>query len=262
MHTLKDTILAAVSATALMFMACAGTQNGEASKQNGTATGGTSAEQTASAVENAEGTGVAAAKATAYKLQQEEKQAMLEQTFAGLLAEIRNGTSPRDLLPFITDTSEYWLDDLEAAARVEREEELNVRSFAEVYAILRYRIYEREHMWGDVTEYKMLSLVLAQKGILERLTELKLGPMKVKEDRGSVGLESSPEVPVLLFVWDDVKWEFDVKASMPLVTKGIESIGVKKNWTNTKLAIYLLEKEFRFEFSRVDDSLLDPATAF
>lgn len=248
MHVLKDTFLALVAGAAFVFTACAGAQNQNA---------GSGSQKETSAE-----TGAAAAKGTSYKLQQEEKQAMLEKTFADLLAEVRKGESPRDLLPFITDTSEYWLDDLEYAAKTEKEEQLNARCFAEVYAILRYRIYEREHMWGDVTEYKMLSLVLAQKGILERLTDLKLGPMKIKEDRGSVGLATSPEVPVLLFVWDDVKWEFDVKASMPLVTKGIESIGVKKNWNNTKLALYLLEKEFRFEFSRVDNSLLDPATAF
>lgn len=251
MHVLKDTILAAVAGAAFVFTACAGTPNtqGQASQN---------AKHDSAEVQ----TGAAAAKATSYKLQQEEKQSMLEQTFANMLATVRSGATPEQLLPFITDTSEYWLDTLEEAVRYENAEQLNERSFAEVYAIVRYRIYEREHMWGDIVDDKMLALVLAQKGILERLTNLELGPMKIKDDRGSVGLATSPEVPVLLFVWDDVKWEFDLKASLPLITKGIESIGVKKNWTNTKLALYLLEKEFRFEFSRVDETLLDPATAF
>lgn len=229
----------------LAFSGCAGTA--------GNVEQGANAEQKPASV-----VGDSAAKATSYKIQQEEKQAMLEQTFSGMLNTIRTSSSPQDLLPFITDTSEYWLDSLEEAAFREQEGQLNERAFCEVYAILRYRIYEREHLWGEISEDKMLSLVLAKQGILDRLTELKLGPMKIKEDRGSVGLATSPEVPVILFVWDDVKWEFDLRASMPLVTKGIETIGVKKNWSNTKLALYLLEKEFRFEFSRIDESLLNP----
>ncbi len=201
--------------------------------------------------------GEAAGKAFGYQLQQEEKQAMLERTFVDLLSAVRNGTAPEDLLPFITDSSEYWLDTLENVARTATKEDLNLRPFCEVYVVLLYRLYEREHLW-NVSDYRMLSLVLARKGILERLTEFNLGKMEVKNDRGSVGLASSPKVPVILFVWDDVKWELDLKASMPLVTKGLESIAVKKNWTNTKLALYLLEKEYRYEYSFIDESLLEP----
>ena len=193
----------------------------------------------------------------AYETQKQEKQTLLEETFANLLSQIRNNALPEDLLPFITDSSEYWLDSLEVAAKTETKEMLSERSFCEIYAILLYRIYEREHLW-NVSEDRMLSLVLAKKGILDRLTELQLGKMEIKNDRGSVGLKTSPKVPVILFVWDDVKWELDLKASLPLVTKGIESIGVKKDWSNTKLALYLLEKEYRYDFSFIDESLLEP----
>ena len=50
----------------------------------------------------------------------------------------------------------------------------------------------------------------------------------------------------------------DLKNSIPLITKGLESIGVKKDWSNTELALYLLEKEFRYYFRNIDKSLLDP----
>lgn len=231
MHFSKVKILAAAFTCILSLAACAGTaQEGE---------------------EGAKKSG------STYHIQQSEKQAMLEQTFADLLASIRSNVSTDSLLTYITDTSEYWLDTLEYAAKTENEEQLLNRKFCEIYAILRYRIYEREHLW-EVPEDRMLALVLAQRGILERLTELKLGPMEIKNDRGSVGLASSPKVPVLLFVWDDVKWELDLRSSLPLVTKGFESIGVKKEWTNTKLSIYLLEKEFRYDYSFIDKSLYEP----
>ena len=104
----------------------------------------------------------------------------------------------------------------------------------------------------------MLYLITAKKGILELVTSLPLGPFEVKNDRGSLGLAKSPKVPVILFVWDDISWRMDLKNSIPLITKGLESIGVKKDWSNTELALYLLEKEFRYDFRNIDKSLLDP----
>lgn len=211
----------------------------------------------ACAVSNSGVVGEAAAKSSGYEMQQQEKQLLLKKTFADLIATVQSGSDPESILPFITDSSEYWFDSLEVAAKTENEEMLSVRPFCEVYMILLYRIYEREHLW-TVQEDRMLSLAFAKKGMLLKLTELELGPMEIKNDRGSIGLASSPKVPVLLFTWDDVKWELDVVESFPLATKGLESIGVKKDWSNVKLALYLLEKEYRYDFSFIDESLLEP----
>ena len=82
--------------------------------------------------------------------------------------------------------------------------------------------------------------------------------MKVKNDRGSIGLAQSPEVPVMIFEWDDLAWKLDLPETLPLITKGIESIAVKKNWTAKKLALYWIEKEYHMTYSRLDESLLEP----
>lgn len=211
----------------------------------------------ACAASNSSVPGNAAAKSSGYEMQQQEKQLLLEKTFSDLIAAVRMGSSPDSILPFITDSSEYWFDDLEVAAQTETEDLLEQRPFCEVYMILLYRLYEREHLW-TVQEDRMISLAFAKKGMLLKLTELELGPMEVKNDRGSIGLAQSPKVPVLLFTWDDLKWELDVVASFPLATKGLESIGVKKNWSNTKLALYLLEKEYRYDYTAIDESLFEP----
>ena len=104
----------------------------------------------------------------------------------------------------------------------------------------------------------MIYMMLSKSGMLDRLTRLKLGPMKVKNDRGSIGLEKSPEVPIMIFEWDDQTWKLDLPETIPLITKGIESIAVKKNWTGRKLAMYWIEKEYHMTYSRLDDSLLEP----
>src|SRR5574344_910776 len=232
MHNVKDPILKSLLVTLSIFLwSCA--SSGAANKTTATE------------------------KKESYQMIQEEKQLLLENTFKEMLATIKRGVAPDSLLPYITEESRYWLDDLEQAALTESSEMVSARSFHEILAILSYRLFQREHLY-KTEQYRMLYLITAKKGILELVTSLPLGPFEVKNDRGSLGLAKSPKVPVILFVWDDISWRMDLKNSIPLITKGLESIGVKKDWSNTELALYLLEKEFRYDFRNIDKSLLDP----
>lgn len=187
----------------------------------------------------------------------QDKQTALEEMFKNFFFAVRNGASAQDLYDFLTDSSEYWLDTLENHARVYTPEQIETCQFYEAYVIIMYRLYEREHLW-ETEDDRMLYMMLSKSGLLDRFTRLKLGPMKVKNDRGSIGLEKSPDVPIMLFEWDDQTWKLDLPETLPLITKGIESIAVKKNWTNRKLALYWIEKEYHMTYSRLDESLLEP----
>ena len=182
---------------------------------------------------------------------------MLESMFQGFLSAVRNGSDAETLYGFLTDTSEYWLDTLENHAKVYNAEALDTCQFYEAYSIILYRLYEREHLW-ESDEDRMLFMMLSKSGMLDRLTNLPLGPMKVKNDRGSIGLAKSPEVPIMIFEWDDQTWKLNLPETIPLITKGIESIAVKKNWTAKKLALYWIEKEYHMTYSRLDESLFEP----
>ena len=187
-----------------------------------------------------------------------DKQAALEQMFANFLNAVRTGVSADTLYDYyLTDTARYWLDTLENHARVYDAAALDTCKFYEVYSIIMYRLYEREHLWESEND-KMLFMILSKSGMLSRFTKLKLGPMKVKNDRGSIGLAKSPDVPIMIFEWDDQMWKLNLPETVPLITKGIESIAVKKDWTNRKLALYWIEKEYHMTYSRLDDSLLEP----
>jgi hypothetical protein len=186
-----------------------------------------------------------------------DKQAMLESMFRNLLSAIHQDTPADDLYAMLTDSSEYWLDTLENHARTYRPEDLDTCQFYEIYSILLYRLYEREHLW-QVSEDRMLWLYMSKAGIMHNFTKLKLGPMKIKNDRGSIGLEQSPEVPIMIFEWDDKSWKLDLVETVPLITKGIEATAVKKSWSNKKLALYWLDREYHMTYSRLDDSLCEP----
>lgn len=186
-----------------------------------------------------------------------DKQAALENMFSSFLNAVRRGVSADTLYDYLTDSSEYWLDTLENHARVYDSAAIDTCKFYEAYSIIMYRLYEREHLWASEDD-KMLYMILSKSGMLSRFTKLKLGPMKVKNDRGSIGLAKSPDVPIMIFEWDDQTWKLNLPETVPLITKGIESIAVKKDWTNRKLALYWIEKEYHMKYSRLDDSLLEP----
>ncbi len=241
MHILKDKILAAfVLAFFMLLSACAG------SSDNNSPEG-----LPKDAPQNAQ------VKDAQYQERIQDKQALLEEMFQNFLDGVRNGASAEVLYGYLTDTSEYWLDTLETHARRYDAEALDTCQFYEAYSIILYRLYEREHLW-ETEDDRMLFMLLSKSGMLDRFLRLQLGPMKVKNDRGSIGLAKSPDVPIMLFVWDDQAWKLDLPATLPLITKGIESIAVKKNWTNRKLALYWIEKEYHMTYSRLDDSLLEP----
>ncbi len=241
MHILKDKILVALAVTLMLLLsACAGTPDKAASD---------------SPLQNTPQD--AQAKDAQYQERIQDKQVLLENMFKNFLDGIRNGASAEVLYSYLTDSSEYWLDTLELHARRYDAEALDSCQFYEAYSIILYRLYEREHLW-QTDDDRMLFMLLSKSGMLDRFLKLDLGPMKVKNDRGSIGLAKSPDVPIMLFVWDDQTWKLDLPATLPLITKGIESIAVKKNWTNRKLALYWIEKEYHMTYSRLDDSLLEP----
>ncbi len=243
MHILKNKIVNALVCGSLAFFAgCAGSSSGESPKAN--------------ALDAALGES-AVQKDSKYQEREQDKQVLLEEMFRGFVNAMGTDTPAEKLLEMLTDSSEYWLDTLEAHAMSYTEADIDTCQFYEAYSILLYRLYEREHLW-EVSEDKMLWLYLSKSGVFQRFTSLNLGPLKVKNDRGSVGLAKSPEVPIMLFEWDDSAWKLNLVETVPLITKGIEATASKKSWSNKKLALYWLDKEYHMQYSRLDESLCEP----
>ncbi len=195
--------------------------------------------------------------AKTYSQVQENKQALLEQSFASFRDYVNRDMPPESLFVFITDTSRYWMDTLELAAQTESLNLLEERPFHEVLAIITYRLYEKEKMW-TVPENRMLFIMISKHGILWRLTDQAFGPAEVRNDRGTFGLSITPKIPLMIFTWDDQSWRLDLRETMPLVMRGYETIAIKKSLTRTQLALDILEKEFRYDVMTIDDSLLHP----
>ena len=247
MHTLKNKIVMALAVGAsLFFSACAGSSDVKDSKDPRKESVMDAALGESAEIKNAK-----------VQHRENDKQAMLEETFQRFIKAIHDDTPAEVLYSMLTDSSEYWLDTLEQHAHSYRPEDLDTCQFYEVYSILLYRLYEREHLW-QVPEDRMLWLYMSKAGIIQNFTKLKLGPMKVKNDRGSIGLASSPEVPIMIFEWDDKAWKLDLLETVPLITKGIEATAVKKSWTHKKLALYWLDREYHMTYSRLDESLCEP----
>lgn len=204
--------------------------------------------------------------AVTYRQAEEQKLSMLEETFVTIRQKVSENIPPESLLAYITDTSYYYADTLQRYALEMPAERVEQLPLGEMLAVLIYRVFDRERAWDPNMneDFRMLSLLTGKNGVIQRTAGLKLGPFEIKKDRGSVGLASSPKVPVIIFEWDDSSWKLDLKATLPLVTKGLESIGVKKKWTTKELALYLIEKEFHYTYTDIafDESLLEPYSTF
>jgi len=185
----------------------------------------------------------------------------LEPAYQNLLNISAKTAVPDSVLLLLTDNSRYWLENIEQAALYEDSALVVQRPFHEIMVIVTYRLLLRENVLAEYPDYKMLRFALGEKGILRRAKDLKLGSFEVKNDRGSRGLAESPKVPIVIFKWDEMRWKFDLPESMQLLTRGLETIGVKKDWSNAKTAIYLLEKYYHNVFFNINESLLSPVPA-
>jgi hypothetical protein len=188
----------------------------------------------------------------------QNKMQALETAYQCLLNISAKTSAPDSVLLLLTDDSRYWLENIERAALYEDSSLVEQRPFHEILVIVTYRLLLRENVLAEYPDYRMLRFALGEKGILRRAKDLKLGPFAIKNDRGSRGLKESPKVPIMIFKWDEMRWKFDLPESMQLLTKGLAAIGVKKEWSNAKTAIYLLEKYYHNTFLYIDESLLNP----
>jgi hypothetical protein len=188
----------------------------------------------------------------------EYKTQQLEIAYQNLLKIPAKTAVPDSVLLLLTDNSRYWLENIEQAALYEDSVLVEQRPFHEILIIVTYRLLLRENVLAEYPDYKMLRFSLGEMGILRRARDLKLGPFDVKNDRGSRGLAQSPKVPIMIFRWDEMRWKFDMPESMLLLTRGLATIAIKKEWSNSKTAIYMLEKHYHNTFFNINESLLNP----
>jgi hypothetical protein len=188
-----------------------------------------------------------------------ERLVLLNQTFDRIL-NFNLQVEPLDSLKeMLTDESLYWLEAVENAALNEGKEQIEARPFHEILTIVTFRILERDKKLRGVYSDRLLHLALGHAGLFSKVKSLELGEFEIKVDRGQRGLQASPKVPIIFFVWEDNRWKFDLYNTMPLVLRGVETIGIKKEWEPAYTVIYLLEKLYRRQLNfDIDETLLEP----
>jgi len=185
----------------------------------------------------------------------------LETTYNHLLNIPARTATPDSVLLLLTDNSRYWLESIEQAALYEDSALVEQRPFHELLVIVTYRLLLREHQLSEYPDYRMLRFALGEKGLLRRAKDLKLGPFEIRNDRGTRGLAESPKVPILIFRWDEMRWKFELAESMQLLTRGLATISIKKDWSNSKTAIYLLQRYYHNVYFNINETLLHPVPA-
>jgi len=200
-----------------------------------------------------------AAGSTANKTAEDPRMAALRQTFAQLIVAAGDGATPDSLKSLLTEKSLLWIEEIEGAAQSEPRSVVENRPFYEMMVILAYRILERDGRLTGVYRDPLLYLAVGHSGWLRPLFALKLGEPEIKGNRAMRGLAASPRVPVIFLQWEDSRWKFDLPATLAVAMRGWETIGIKKDWSMSKTALYLLRKKYRNQVRfEIDEELLDP----
>jgi len=187
-----------------------------------------------------------------------ERLLALETAYQVLIRIPAKTSAPDSVLLLLTDDSRFWLETIERAALNEDSVSVEQRPFHEILTIITYRLLLREHVLSEYPDYRMLRFALGEQGILRRSKDLKLGPFEIRNDRGTRGLQDSPRVPIMIFRWDEMRWKFDLPESMTLLTRGLATISVKKDWSDSKTALTLLQRYYHNIFFNINESLLHP----
>lgn len=141
MHMMKDKIVKAVLVASCAFLgACASTSGAEKS----------SAAKNVDAIDSAE-------KDAKYQERLQDKQSMLEGSFAKFLDAVRNNVTGDDMLAYLTDSSEYWLDTLENHAQTYKAEELDTCQFYEDVKVVDLATIESNAAIAENKEYKTVA---------------------------------------------------------------------------------------------------------
>ncbi|MCL2284387.1 MAG: hypothetical protein FWC26_13815 [Fibromonadales bacterium] len=191
-------------------------------------------------------------------LNEAERLLALEAAYQVLISIPAKTSAPDSVLLLLTDDSRYWLENIEQAALYEDSALVERRPFHEILVIMTYRLLLREHVLSEYPDYRMLRFALGEQGILRRSKDLKLGPFEIKNDRGTRGLQASPRVPIMIFKWDEMRWKFDLPESIVLLTRGIATISVKKDWSDSKTALTMLQRYYHNIFFNINETLLHP----
>lgn len=179
----------------------------------------------------------------------------LQQTFGQILNAVQAQKGPDSLKPFLSRDSRLWITELEQAARRDSRAQLEERSFDQLLIILGIRLLDRKGLMRNTARDTLLHLALNNQSPLRKALSLNLGTGVVKRERGYLGLAQTPLVPLLHFKLEDGEWRLDLRSTMPLVTRGLETIGPKKNWTPTHTALHLLNRAYRLP---AEEDLLEP----
>jgi len=160
------------------------------------------------------------------------------------------------------EDSRSWVFEMTEAAQYESREDLEKRPFYEILTVLGVRLLDRNREIEFIDTTEVLGVLVGKYGIMHRAFALKnLGPFWVEEELGEIygyrGMGDSPKVPVFFFHWDREfeRWNLDLRRMLPIISRGLETIALKQNWSPVKTALFLLENGLDFP---VDDSLLDP----
>ena len=161
----------------------------------------------------------------------------------------------------ITNKSNLWFEEVERSVRFDRKAVLEKKPFHHILSVMAIRMYLRADSIQDEFAPALKVFLLKNGAIPKTLQKIQWGPTRVEGYEASKGIKTSPNVGILFYTFEEGVWKVNFAKSLPLIMRGLETVGVKKGIPPLESALFLMNMVVGTQSdSRLvaDESLFDP----
>lgn len=171
------------------------------------------------------------------------------------LGEATNSADTRRFTALLTQESADWLDTLVEGIERMPEEAIRARPFHEAFLVLGSRFLFRNQELESYHYDNVIAATLKERPLHGLFSRGEFGNFWFENEEAWRGLARAGSVPLFFFRKENGRWRLDLIRTLPVVMRGLEAVGVKKNLAPADAVIYILDLHLRYS---ADASLLQP----
>jgi hypothetical protein len=146
--------------------------------------------------------------------------------------------------------SQLWIEAMASAAQFEDSLSLQKRPFYEILSITGLRYLYSSGQISSLSPEGFTEVLFHKKNFLNKgLRSRKLAPFELRDQFAVRGTLAAPQVPVVYMVYEEGAWMLDLTRTLPIISRGVGSVGAGKDWTEAQKIRFILESAFKTQVS-------------
>lgn len=182
----------------------------------------------------------------------------LKNFFEGFILDLKQGDADK-VYRSLSQNSLDWLEEMMELAAREPTRSLSQRPFYEILTALHLRVQGKSHpSILDNPQFAMQKVLIENATIRKNFTQHAFAGYRIDRNRGEVGLQKAPSVPVFFFAKQVTEqdnttgWRLDLAQSIPILLLGAQKYAQQKRDTPLEQAIYILNNVVKTPITPTD----------